>query len=50
MRIVPLAATITAALGLAACGSAPQKAPAPAATPAQQHDGVANLAPPPAAS
>ena len=46
MRIVPLAAAILAVSGLAACGSTPPKQPAPAAVamPAQQHDGVANLA------
>jgi Cu-Zn family superoxide dismutase len=46
MRIVPLAAAILAVSGLAACGSSPPKQPAPpaVATPAQQHDGVANLA------
>jgi Cu-Zn family superoxide dismutase len=46
MRIVPLAAATLAVLGLAACGSTPPKQPAPpvAAMPAQQHDGVANLA------
>ena len=46
MRIVPLAATTLAVLGLAACGSTPQKQPAPpaAVVPAQPHDGVANLA------
>jgi Cu-Zn family superoxide dismutase len=46
MRIVPLATTILAVLGLAACGSTPPKAQAPttAPAPAQQHDAVANLA------
>ena len=48
MRIVPLAAATIAVLGLAACGSAPPKAPeppaAPAAAPAMDHDAVANLA------